>query len=135
MRIVVDTNIFVSAALKESSWPSMVIRWLDKHGGLLKSLVTEQELFAVLERPRIAAKIQPVFLDNLRLIFVAAESVLITEHITICRDAKDDKFLELALNGRADIIVSGDQDLLTLNPFQGIPIVQPSTFIRLMAEL
>jgi putative PIN family toxin of toxin-antitoxin system len=135
MKIVVDTNIFVSAALKESSWPSMVIRWLDKHGGLLKSLVTEQELFAVLERPRIAAKIQPVFLDNLRLIFVATESVLITEHITICRDAKDDKFLELALNGRADIIVSGDQDLLTLNPFQGIPIVQPATFIRLMTEL
>ena len=55
--------------------------------------------------------------------------------ITICRDAKDDKFLELALNGRADIIVSGDQDLLTLNPFQGIPIVQPATFIRLMTEL
>jgi putative PIN family toxin of toxin-antitoxin system len=134
MRIVVDTNVFISAALKESSWPGMVIRWLDKHGGLLKSSVTEQELFRVLERPRIANKINPVFFDRLRSIFDAAESVEITRQITICRDAKDDKFLELALNGQADIIVTGDQDLLILNPFQGIPIAQPVNFIRLLTE-
>lgn len=135
MRVVVDTNVFVSAALKESSWPGMVVRWLDKHGGLLKSSPTEQELFEVLKRPRIAAKINPVFTDNLRLIFDAAESVEITRNVTICRDAKDDKFLELALNGRADIIVTSDQDLLTLNPFQGIPVAQPANFIRLLTEL
>jgi uncharacterized protein len=135
MRVVVDTNVFVSTALKESSWPSMVVRWLYKNGGLLKSSVTERELFEVLKRPRIAAKINPVFTDNLRLIFDAAESVEITRNVMICRDAKDDKFLELALNGRADIIVTGDQDLLTLNPFQGIPVAQPANFIRLLTEL
>jgi uncharacterized protein len=135
MRVVVDTNVLVSAALKESSWPGMVVRWLYKNGGLLKSSVTERELFEVLERPRIATKINPVFADNLRLIFDAAESVEITRNVMICRDAKDDKFLELALNGRADIIVTGDQDLLTLNPFQGIPVAQPANFIQLLTEL
>jgi predicted nucleic acid-binding protein len=51
----------------------------------------------------------------------AAELVAITEHIAACRDPTDDKFLELAVNGRADLIVSGDRDLLALNPFRDIP--------------
>ena len=56
--------------------------------------------------------------------------VNITEHIAACRDPKDDKFLELAVSGRADLIVSGDQDMLALNPFRGIPIVTPAAFVR-----
>jgi uncharacterized protein len=59
-----------------------------------------------------------------------AELVSITEHIAACRDPKDDKFLELAVNGKADVIVSGDADLLALNPFRGIPIVPPAAFVR-----
>jgi predicted nucleic acid-binding protein len=47
-----------------------------------------------------------------------------------CRDATDDKFLELAVNGRADLIVSGDADLLAMNPFREIPIVTPATFVQ-----
>jgi len=54
MRLVVDTNALISAALKKSSWPATVVRWLDRFGGLLKTEVTEQELFEVLQRPRIA---------------------------------------------------------------------------------
>lgn len=42
----------------------------------------------------------------------------------------DDKFLELAVNGHADLIVSGDADLLALGPFRGIPIITPATFLR-----
>jgi predicted nucleic acid-binding protein len=44
MRVVVDTNVFISAGLKESSWPGAVIRWLDRFGGLLKTAATEQEV-------------------------------------------------------------------------------------------
>jgi len=54
MRIVVDTNFIVSAAFKESSWPGAVIRWVGNFGGFLKSTFTEQEVFQVLQRPRIA---------------------------------------------------------------------------------
>jgi predicted nucleic acid-binding protein len=52
MRLVVDTNVFVSAALKQISWPAHTIRWVNQYGGLLKSAATEQELLAVLQRPR-----------------------------------------------------------------------------------
>ena len=45
-------------------------------------------------------------------------------------DPKDDKFLELAVNGHADLIISGDADLLALNPFRGIPIVTPADFVQ-----
>jgi predicted nucleic acid-binding protein len=50
MRVVVDTNVFVSAAIKQNSLPSLVVRWLDQHGGLLKSIVTEQGVLLVLQR-------------------------------------------------------------------------------------
>lgn len=52
MRLVVATNVFVSAALKQASAPGATIRWLEIHGGLLKTAVTEQELMAVLRRRR-----------------------------------------------------------------------------------
>lgn len=54
----------------------------------------------------------------------------ITERIAACRDPTDDKFLELAVNGNAAVIVSGDADLLALNPFRTIPIVPPATFVQ-----
>ncbi len=130
MRLVVDTNVFVSAALKEASWPGAAIRWLARYGGLLKTSATEQEVLEVLQRPRIAPKIAPVFLDNVRHIFAAAELVTIAGRVIMCRDPKDDKFLELAVNGHADVIISGDADLLVLDSFRGIPIVTPAAFIH-----
>ena len=130
MRLVVDTNVFVSAALKESSWPAFVIRWLAARGGLLKTPQTEQEVFAVLQRPRIAESVPPLFAAGIRPIFAAAELVTITERVRGCRDPKDDKFWELAVHGRADVIVSGDADLLALEAFRGVPILTPALFAR-----
>jgi predicted nucleic acid-binding protein len=63
-------------------------------------------------------------------VLAAAELVTITDRTTACRDPKDDKFLELAVNGRANLIISGDADLLALNPFREIPIVTPATFVQ-----
>jgi predicted nucleic acid-binding protein len=63
-------------------------------------------------------------------IVAAAELVTITERITECRDPTDDKFLELAVSERADLVLTGDKDLLVLNPFRDIPIVSPATFVR-----
>jgi putative PIN family toxin of toxin-antitoxin system len=57
------------------------------------------------------------------------ELIEVTEVINDCRDAKDNKFLELAASGKADCIVSGDQDLLILNPFRAIPILTPGEFL------
>lgn len=130
MRVVVDTNVLVSAALKETSLPALAVYLIEQRGCLLKSTATEQELLQVMARPRLAPLLAPRFLEWLSKLLAGAETVTIMERIAVCRDPKDDKFLELAVNGRADIIVSGDNDLLTLNPFHEIPIVQPAAFIR-----
>jgi predicted nucleic acid-binding protein len=50
--------------------------------------------------------------------------------VTACRDSNDDKFLALALAIKANCIVTGDQDLLVLHPFQGIPILTPADFLN-----
>ncbi|MBV8119631.1 MAG: PIN domain-containing protein [Alphaproteobacteria bacterium] len=97
MRLVVDTNVFVSAVLKENSLPFFVVRWVESSGGLLKSLATEQELLAVLQRPYIARVTSSSFREGLVKILAGAELVTITERIAVCRDATDDKFLELAV--------------------------------------
>jgi putative PIN family toxin of toxin-antitoxin system len=134
MRLVVDTNVFVSAALKENSLPFLVARWIDRHDGLLKSAATEQQLLEVLDRAYIAAATIPLLREGLVRMLAAAELVPITERIAVCRDPTDDKFLELAVNGHADLIVSGDADLLALNPFRDIPIVTPAAFVRAVSR-
>lgn len=57
--------------------------------------------------------------------------VNVLETVTECRDPRDNKFLELAVSGRATHIVTGDSDLLALHPFRGIIVVSPSSFLAL----
>jgi putative PIN family toxin of toxin-antitoxin system len=59
------------------------------------------------------------------------EFIVEKEVIVVCRDPKDDKILNLALSGQAEYIISGDQDLLVLNPFQGIQIITIDTFLKI----
>jgi uncharacterized protein len=134
MRVVVDTNVFISAALKEKSIPGMAAHIVAESGVLLKSKITGQELFVTLARPRLAPLIPARFRDWLSELLARAELVTIIDRITASRDPKDDKFLELAVNGRADLIISGDADLLALNPFQEIPIVTPAAFVQGVAR-
>jgi uncharacterized protein len=108
-----------SAALKQKSMPGMAALVVERRGGLLKSLATEQQLFEVVTRPYFDSLIDPDARAWLKKLLIAAELVTITERIAACRDPTDDKFLELAVNGHADLIVSGDGDLLALNPFRG----------------
>lgn len=63
-----------------------------------------------------------------------SSSIEIQEEIQACRDVKDDKFLELAVNGNADFIVTGDADLLILNPFRKIEIITPEMFVSRFDE-
>jgi uncharacterized protein len=56
--------------------------------------------------------------------------VTVSHTVTICRDSKDDMYLELALSGKADCIVTNDLDLLVLNPFENIPIITPKEFLE-----
>ena len=94
-----------------------------------------EELIDVLNRPRIRDKYRLTSQDIrtvLGLVLLRGEGVAPGERITACRDPKDDKFLEVAVAGSADVIVSGDQDLLVLHPFAGIPIVPPAAFLQML---
>ena len=55
--------------------------------------------------------------------------VVVTAVVSVCRDPKDDKFLELAVSGAATHIISGDDDLLSLHPFRGVAIISPQDFV------
>src|SRR6266545_5746516 len=103
MRVVLDTNVLVSAALKRISTPAASVGAVERSGVLLKSLATERQLFEVVARPYFVPLIGRETQTWLRKLMSAAELVTVTERIAACRDPTDDKFLELAVNGNADM--------------------------------
>ncbi len=136
MRVVVDTNILVRAVIKPSGTVGPVLLRL-RHGDytLLYAQSLLEELIDVLNRPRIRKKYRLTDQDIqtvVRLILLRGKAVTPQERITACRDPKDDKFLEVAVAGKADVIVSGDQDLLVLHPFANIPILPPFAFLQML---
>lgn len=131
-KYVLDTNIIVSALLFKKSQPRQALDKARHQGNILMSEAIWQEIIEVLSRPKFEKYVTVIerefFLDWL------AESlnfIEIRDTIVACRDAKDDKFLELAVNGNAELIVSGDEDLLILNPFQEIAIVTVRQFLEM----
>ena len=74
MRVVVDTNVFVSAALKDKSLPALAVHVIEQHGALLKSIATEPQLFEVLARPYLASLVAPATHAWLKKILAAAEN-------------------------------------------------------------
>ena len=130
-RLVVDTNVFVSAIILPRSSPRQLVdRALDQ-GLLLLSDATVGELREVLSRSKLDRYVSR---EERALVLAqigrTAEFVPIIQLVRQCRDLKDDKFLEIALNGRADVIITGDADLLTLHPWRGIEILSPKQFLR-----
>ncbi len=129
-RFVVDTNTLVSAALMEDSTPDRAVRRALRTGTLLSSPDTIDEATNVLSRETFdeyaSWKRRRELLEAL-----ADQSVVVEPIISIeaCRDSDDDKFLELAVEGEADLIISGDRDLLVLHPFKGISILPPADFL------
>ena len=130
MRCVFDTNVLISALLLPDSKPRQALDLALKKGKVLLSLSVLAELYDVLSRKQFRRYVDE---EDIRT-FVAvltgeAQWVDVDVRITACRDAKDDKFLELAVSGRATHIITGDADLLELNHFQGIQIVSPHVFL------
>ena len=136
-RLVIDTGIAVSALILSRSVPRQAFNAARSWGQLLISPATFNELEDVLCRPKLERFIteqeRVEFLDAYVLL---AKAVAITESITACRDPNDDKFLELAVSGQAECIISGDADLLVLSPFRlsdadsAIDIVTPRAFLE-----
>lgn len=130
-RVVFDANVVVSAALLRHSVPRQAFDRAIAESDVLISLALVTELNDVLYRPKFDRYV-PI---ALRVEFLAGfvtvgEWVEITEPVTVCRDPKDNHVLELAVNGGATHVVTGDDDLLALDPYRGVRIVQPFVFLN-----
>lgn len=131
VRYVFDTNVIVSSLLLENGNPSKAFPYALRHGEVLLSLELLEELSDVLGRKKFNRFATSEERDEFLETFVErAILVEISEKVQECRDPKDDKILELALNGQAEYIVSGDKDLLVLNPFRGVKIVMAEAFLK-----
>jgi putative PIN family toxin of toxin-antitoxin system len=135
MRVVMDTNVFVSALLNPDARINLALSNLATGNYcLLYSQDSLDELLSVISRPRIMRGL----LDDwdikelTALIQFRGQRISPQLYIDACRDPSDNRFLEIAVVGEADYIVSGGKDLLALNPFQGIPIIKPADFIDLL---
>lgn len=135
LRFVIDTNILVSAVLINSSVPDVAFKKANKLGIMLFSDATFQELQEILNRSKfdkyISLNIRTQFLAKLKL---ESEAVEIVQIIKECRDPKDDKFLEVAINGNATHMITGDKDLLALHPFRGVDIITATQFLEIFSD-
>ena len=129
--IVIDTNVFVSRLLLPESLPAKAVRKARREGRLLVSEATMDELADVLARPRldryVSLKDRKQYLREVGRI---VKLIPIIQIVRECRDPRDDKFLEVTLNGRADVIITGDADLLALRPWREIEILTPGGYLK-----
>jgi len=129
-RFVFDTSAIISAVLLKQSISRRAFDKALGEGELLVSAETIDELNQVLGRADFARYVtEDERMEFLVVLLREARLVEVTVHVGECRDPRDNKFLELAISGDAECIVSGDQDLLVLHPFRGISIVTPRGFL------
>lgn len=132
---VFDTNSLISAALIGTSINAKALDFAFKLGQVAVSDATFSEFIDVLYRPKFDK-----YLSNERRMSIIdrmeqeAKHFRIKETINSCRDPKDNKFLDLAVSAHASCLITGDQDLLVLHPFRGIPILSAADFV-LMFEM
>lgn len=129
-RFVLDTNLVVSALLLRNSVARRAFDKATQTGLVLLSQAVLVELVEVLQRKDFDKYIT----EDERLEFLAGlvqASLFIEspEPLKICRDPKDDCFLSLAVSGQAQTLITGDQDLLVLNPFRGVAVMTPRQFL------
>ncbi len=132
LKVVIDTNIFVSGVLVEEGNPFVVLKvW--KRTRKYQLFVTEeiiQEILTVMKRLNINADIitdwDKVIREN------AIQVVPIRKIKAIKDDPSDNKFLECAVESQADYIVSGDKHLKRLNKFEGIEIINARKFLDIL---
>lgn len=135
MKIVVDTNVLVSALIKPDGAPAQLL----SHDGSFE-MVTTEEILAELERVlhyeriqtryRLKDEIIAAYINHVRN---ASEVIVVESNIKVVeKDPDDDKFVACARAAQADCIVSGDPHLINLKSYQGIPILTPRQFLEII---
>ncbi|MBK1620283.1 putative toxin-antitoxin system toxin component, PIN family [Lamprobacter modestohalophilus] len=129
-RIIIDTGILVSAAIRPESIPALALQKAFLTFEVCISDETFKEFETVLMRPKFdryaPAAQRTEFLTGFQR---HATSIQVTEQVTDCMDPKDNKFLALAETAGAELIVASDPHLTDLHPWRGIPIMPPAAFL------
>jgi len=130
--VVADTNVLISSLIGKRIRPFLAALKQGKFE-LLFSEDTFEEILLVIQRPKFRRYFteddSDEFTDLLKIQSHFTEPAV---YITDCRDSKDNIFLECAVAGNADYIVSGDPDLLELNPYKNIPVISPAVFLNFL---
>ena len=130
-RVVIDTNVLISGLVSTTSKPALALEQAISEAQLLGSAATLRELMATLFSPKFDRYVPRPRRDALLLrLAPLLELVEVVQSVRASRDPTDDKFLEVSVNGRADVIVSGDRDLLVLHPCRGIHILTPTDYLE-----
>lgn len=135
-----DTSTLIGALLRPDSAPRQALLTALSTCTLVACDATLNELHEVLQRPKFDRYAPlPVRLDFFGLISKHAHRMEVDEASMqtacgACRDAKDDKFLSLALACQAEALISSDADLLVLHPWRGVPIMTPAAFLQAIGE-
>ena len=128
MRVVLDTNIFISSLLG-GRLAQIVDRWRSGDFILVVTAGIAREYLDVINRPKFKIPENEIA-QTVDFLFENAEFITSEEEINvITTDVTDNKFLEAALEGKADLIVSGDTHLLDLKMFRDIPVITAREFI------
>jgi len=139
IRAVLDANVFVSALLSPKGFPSRVLAaWRAERFHLVTSLAILEEISRVLQYPKIALRhhwpeerIQLFIEDVAHLAILTPGERRLN---LIAEDPSDNRYLECAMEGAAEYIVSGDQHLLRLRTYEGIRILTPGEFLTVFAR-
>ncbi len=137
MLVVLDTNVVISAFLSPRGTPAQVLRrWEAETFEIATSPTLRAELSQTLEYPRVKKNIKASkeeMQETLRRLSLVPLNHEPTSQIDVVkRDPDDNRVLECAVDVDANYIVTGDEDLLELQEYQGIQIVSPAEFIQIL---
>jgi putative PIN family toxin of toxin-antitoxin system len=129
--IVIDTNVLISAAILPKSKTAQVLELAVLHFVIAQNRSTWQELETRIER----SKFDAYFGENGRIAFLTKLARLIQDfpsqaNVRVSRDVDDNKFIGLAMDAGATILISGDPDLKDVQVYQGIEILSPAQFLE-----
>ena len=129
MRVVIDTNVILSAVLG-GTLKAILDHWQNEKFVLVVTDEIVREYLDVLQRSKFGLRGDVI--DNIAtFIFQFADFVVPTEHVKVIQaDPKDDKFLDAVTVGKVDFLVSGDKHLLGLKEYAGVPIITPREFLK-----
>lgn len=140
LRFVLDTNVLISGMLSNAGPPRQLIdAWIENQYTMITSRYQIAELHHVLTYPRIVRRVRMTEAELAAILHVLTELAIVVADepslVGVTRDPKDDAILACAVGGRADYLVSGDQDLLVLGRFRDVAIISPRDALKLVPAL